>query len=65
MRMRLLGKDVLEFHDKYGPPPEEDDGWNISKVTPAQERRVRLFMKASNYIRSRAKDEKTYKEDEQ
>ena len=62
--MRLLGKDVLEYHDKYGEKPPEDDGWDASKITPEQERRIRLFVKASKYIRERAKTDKIYQEDE-
>ena len=62
--MRLLGKDVLEFHDKYGEKPPEDDGWNINKITAEQERRIRLFVKASKYIQERAQANKEYKEDE-
>ena len=62
--MRLQGKDVLEYHDKYGEKPPEDDGWDMSKVTPEQERRIRLFVKAAEYIKKKAKEDKTYKEDE-
>jgi hypothetical protein len=62
--MKLQGKDVLEYHDKYGEKPPEDDGWDMSKVTPEQERRIRLFVKAAEYIRKKAKEDKTYKEDE-
>lgn len=65
LRDRVEGKDVLEFKDKYGWEAKESElePWSMADVTEKQAERIRMFVKADEYIKSQSESERQYKKD--